>query len=122
MLGDPDRLRPGADGRPQGKLIGATEELYQEEADPSELAVLGLLPEDIPPRQFDLWPENWPAIQLFLQFQTQWRTGMNGPTGLDYNVIFHELDRRGLESDAYDDLMGSVRVIEDVALRILHKK
>lgn len=122
MLGDPDRLRPGTDGRPQGKLIGATEELYREGESPAELAVLGLLPEDIPPREFDLWPENWPAIQLYVQVQTQWRVGMNGPTGLDYNVVFHELDRRALDRDTYDDLMGSVRVIEETALRILHKK
>ena len=42
--------------------------------------------------------------------------------GLDYNVLFHEMDRMGLEPEAYDDLFASVRVIEGVALDELHKK
>lgn len=46
---------------------------------------------------------------------------MNGPIGLDYNVIFHDLDKRGLADDEYDDLMASIRVIETAALEELHK-
>lgn len=69
----------------------------------------------------ELWPENWPAIQLFNRVSTQWRVGANGPVGLDYNVIFHELDRKGLADDDYDDLMASIRVIESTALEEIHK-
>lgn len=34
-----------------------------------------------------MWPENWPALQLFIRCQTQWRIGVNGRAGLDYGAI-----------------------------------
>jgi len=43
--------------------------------------------------------------------------GPVGPVGLDYNVLFHEMDRQALLPDDYDDLLGSIRVIESAALR-----
>lgn len=64
-----------------------------------------------------LWAENWPAIKFYLEvMQTQWRHGFSGPTGLDYNVLLHELDRMALSKEDYDDLFGSIRVIEKTAL------
>lgn len=63
-----------------------------------------------------LWACNAPAVELFSLLSTQWRAGPSGVIGLDYNVVFHELDRKGIEGEAYDEIMGSIRVIEDVAL------
>ena len=39
------------------------------------------------PEPFEVWEENWPAVELFLRVQTQWRVGMNGPVGLDYGAV-----------------------------------
>ena len=36
---------------------------------------------------FEVWPENWQALEMWLQVCTQWRVGMNGAVGLDYNVL-----------------------------------
>jgi hypothetical protein len=37
---------------------------------------------------YEVWPENWDAIQMFLRCQTQWRTaGMGGVIGLDYAAV-----------------------------------
>jgi len=36
---------------------------------------------------FEVLEENWPALELFLRCQTQWRTTMNGVLGLDYVAI-----------------------------------
>jgi hypothetical protein len=36
---------------------------------------------------FEVWEENWLALEMWLQVCTQWRVGMNGPVGLDYNVL-----------------------------------
>lgn len=69
-----------------------------------------------------LWADNWPAMRLFNQVSTQWRTGLNGPVGLDYNVVYHDLDRLNLDPDSYDDLMGCIRVIEGVALKEMTPK
>lgn len=69
-----------------------------------------------------LWADNWPALKFYLDvMHTQWRHGFSGPTGLDYNVLLHELDRRKLPPDEYDDLFGSLRVVEAEALKQFHK-
>jgi hypothetical protein len=58
----------------------------------SDAVVLGIEP---PPDygnratdDFEVWPENWDAVQMFLRCQTQWRTaGMGGVLGLDYVAV-----------------------------------
>ena len=85
------------------------------------MALLGLTPADFKREKFDLWPENWPAVELFLRVHNQWRTGPGGAFALDYGVVFHELDRRDLAPDAYDDLLDDLRVIEGAALDEMHK-
>lgn len=69
-----------------------------------------------------IWSENWPAMRFYLEvLETQWREGINGRSGLDYNVLLHELDRRNLPPDDYDDLFGAIRVIERASLEAMHK-
>jgi len=36
---------------------------------------------------FDVWPENWPAVELFMRCQTQWRTDNGQRTGLIYSEL-----------------------------------
>jgi hypothetical protein len=69
-----------------------------------------------------VWPDNWPAFQLFSRMSTQWRVGMNGPIGLDYNVVFHEIERAGTTGEDYDDLLASIRTIEGAALEKIHEE
>lgn len=89
---------------------------------PEELEPYALTMDDYPPPEVGIWPESWLAFQMFTRLSTQWRIGAAGPVGLDYNVLFHELDRAGLNGDDYDDTFASIRVIEGVALDELHKK
>ena len=35
----------------------------------------------------ELWPDLAAPFDLFMACQTQWRTGFNGPTGLDYTGV-----------------------------------
>lgn len=121
-MGDPCRLRRSPGGIPQGKLIEAARALYWRAPEQEELNAYGLTVDDFPPPEVDVWPENWPPLQLFIRLSTQWRTGPGGPVGLDYNVLFHEMDRQSLEPDAYDDMQAQIRVIELAALDELHKK
>jgi hypothetical protein len=95
--------------------------LYWTPPKPEELAFWGFSAEEVTPPATELWAQNADAIQLFRHNATQWRVGMHGYVGLDYSVLFHELDRRKLPSDEYDDLMGCLRVIEEAALKHLHK-
>lgn len=121
-MGNRDRLLPRARSGPEGKLTAVVEALYWQPPTAAELAGSGLKPKHFKPPRVAIWPENFPAVQLFLDNQTQWRMGPVGPVGLDYNVVFHEIDRKPPPKDEYDDLMGAVRVIESAALREMRRE
>lgn len=96
--------------------------LYGQRPTAATAALLGLRPDDYPVDQnlVELWPEVFPQLLFFRGFTTQWRQGPCGPAGLDYSVIFHELDRKGLAAADYDDMLHALRVIEDEALKMIH--
>jgi len=136
-VGGSHPLRRSTAGCPQGKLISGVRALYRGAPTLADLQEAGLnLDSDeiktpnpdgwfYDGRQWrcELWASNWPAMQFFNDImQTQWRHGFNGPTGFDYNVMLHELDRRNLPREEYDDLFGSLRVIEKAALAEIHSK
>lgn len=64
----------------------------------------------------EVWPENWPALQLFIRMATQWRVGMSGATGLDYGVLFTMLDRMKLGDEEQEQMFEDIRVMEQEAL------
>lgn len=70
------------------------------------------------PEDFDVeaWPENQRAVDLFSTMQTQWRVGINGREGLDYNVLFRLMDRLKLSDAEHDDLFADVRHMEAAVL------
>lgn len=39
------------------------------------------------PEHFEVWPENWAALDLFLRCQTQWRTDNGQRVGLVYSEL-----------------------------------
>ena len=45
------------------------------------------LPEPDAPEDFEIWPDNWPAVEMFLRCQTQWRTTSAGVCGFDYVAL-----------------------------------
>ncbi|SEO63357.1 Phage related hypothetical protein [Luteibacter sp. UNC138MFCol5.1] len=98
--------------------------LYGERPTAAQASLIGLRASDFPKEQtlVELWPETFPQLLFFRGFTTQWRQGPGGPVGLDYAVIFHELDRKGLATDAYDDMLHALRIIEDEALKLIHTK
>lgn len=63
-----------------------------------------------------MWPENWPAWQLFQQLAGQWRAGVGGVYALDYTALFMRMERMRLADDAWDALFQDVRVLEGAAL------
>lgn len=69
-------------------------------------------------QDYEVWPENYEAFLLFMDMQTQWRTGMSGPTGLDYNTLFTLMTLKNLSIDLLDD----IRIMESAALTEIHRK
>lgn len=47
---------------------------------------------------------------------------MNGPTSLDYNVLYKKMDRMTLTPDQYELLEQDIAVIEREALQIMNTK
>lgn len=69
----------------------------------------------------ELWPENWPAFELFSQLQTQWKVGMAGPTGLDYATLFLLMDRHALAGAAWWQMFDDIRLCEATALKTMQE-
>lgn len=53
---------------------------------------------------------------------SQWRTGMNGATGLDYAVIPTVLELIEVPRARWPQVFQDLRVMEDAALAHLHAK
>jgi len=67
---------------------------------------------------FEVEPDAWPAVQLFLCCQTQWRTGPSGLIGLDYNAI-----RWAFSLYQVDDpraMLEDIRLMEAEILLAIH--
>jgi hypothetical protein len=69
----------------------------------------------------EVWPENWQTVNLFTQVATQWRVGMGGPIGLDYNVLFRLLDMADLSKEDWEQSFEEVRVMEAAALEAMRQ-
>lgn len=75
--------------------------------------------EDFDSEFVEVWPENWQAFRLLADIQTQWR-GAGG--GLDYNVLFHKMDRMKLNPEEYDELECDIRAMEQAAMLVMREK
>lgn len=67
-----------------------------------------------------IWPDNERAVRLFSKIRGQWIVGMNGPTALNYMVMYHNMDRMGLSDEEFDELHEDMQVLERAALDEIH--
>lgn len=90
--------------------------------------MFGLKPSDFNTAPYELWPENLAVVQLFSSLSTQWRMASPGgempdyATGLDYNVLFHKMDRMTLTPEQYQDLEADIQAMESEALQTMNTK
>src|SRR5690606_41236014 len=73
-------------------------------------------------RDVPRWPENVQAVALFSRLSSQWRVGVSGVVGLDYNLLFPEMDRKGLDREEYDRLFEDIRTMEAAALEEMRRE
>ena len=78
------------------------------------------LPKPKAPEHFEVWEENWPAVEIFLRCQTQWRTTMAGVCGLDYSAV--EWLFRLYEVEDQPAVLENLQVMEAAAVKILKKE
>ncbi len=96
--------------------------MYERLPDKDEPDAFGLSRKDYGHETYEVWPENWPAFDLFHKLQTQWRAAAMGFTGLDHDILFRRLDRMNLSVDEWDALDSDVRVMELQALETMNQK
>jgi hypothetical protein len=83
--------------------------------------MFGLTVEEASPPPVEVWPDCIAAINLFCQIGSQWRMSQAGPYGLDYNVLYHKLDRMNLTPDEYQQMEDDIRTLETAALDAMRK-
>jgi Phage related hypothetical protein (DUF1799). len=117
-----EHLPARAQWRARKKLKAAAQALFAEPPTPEELAVFGLLPEDMEDTAVDVWPDNYPAVLALIAMDTQWRVGPSGPTGLDYTALPFVLRMHAVPRGDWPDTFDRVRVLEAEALSVMRKK
>jgi len=72
----------------------------------------------------ELWPENLPAVHLYLACDTQWRyAGLSGaPTGLDYAGVQAVMDLQAIPAEQRADLFTDLQVLERTHLEVAHAR
>jgi hypothetical protein len=78
-----------------------------------------VLPE-VKEEHFEVWEENWPAVEMFLRCQTQWRTTMSGVCGLDYTAV--QWLFRLYEVKDPPAVLEDLQIMESAAMKILNKE
>ena len=82
----------------------------------------GLTLDDLGDTAAHVWPENLPAVNAFIALSTQWRVGMAGATGLDYNVIPAVLRLQSIPRADWPEVFDGLRIMESEALEIMREK
>lgn len=87
------------------------------------LAAFGLQPEQpLAPVRLDVWPEHWPAVQLFIAAQTQWAVGMSGVVGLRYEALPFLMDCQGIPQADRPDVLADLQTMELRAIELWRSK
>lgn len=90
--------------------------MYEKGATEHEAALFGLKLSEIPPEEIDVWEENWDSFVLFSNLCTQWRMGMGGAIGLDYNCIPVVASLLGYKKKKLQNMFSDIQVMENEAL------
>ena len=69
----------------------------------------------------EVWPDNAMSVNVFIAMSTQWRVGMSGPTGLDYNALPSVMKLVGVPKKSRASVFDDVRTLEDSAMETMKK-
>ncbi|WP_445083146.1 DUF1799 domain-containing protein [Candidatus Nitrotoga sp. M5] len=89
-----------------------------------ELKAAGLTRDDIAGEEDEIvwvWPEHEKALDLFNALVTQWRSGFNGATGLDYNVLPFLFELYSVEKAQQLARFDELQIMERAALKAMKK-
>ncbi|NID14400.1 DUF1799 domain-containing protein [Luteibacter yeojuensis] len=82
---------------------------------------MGLARSDLEETAVLVWPDNMPAVDTLIAMGTQWRTGVAGPTGLDYGVMPQVFRLLAIPRSDWPETFDCVRVLEAEALATMRE-
>lgn len=86
-----------------------------------DAAVLGIEP---PPSKaavnYEVEPDAWPAVRVFLKVQTQWRTDSGALIGLDYGAVRWVFDLLQIADPV--DVLGDLQIMEATVVGAVNKR
>ncbi|KIF80812.1 hypothetical protein TSA66_00925 [Noviherbaspirillum autotrophicum] len=83
---------------------------------------MGLTVEEASGPPAEILPENQTTVDVFIAMSTQWRTGMGGPIGLDYNALHLVMRMSSIRRDEWPFVFDGVRAMEAAALEKMREK
>lgn len=96
--------------------------MYDSGPSDEELALIGIRREDVEDTSvIEVWPENELPLSVFREVSSQWRFGPQGPTALDWNIVFRVMDLMGIKSKRQLNVIAAIRIMENAALRQINK-
>jgi len=90
--------------------------MYEKDISEQQAGQWGLKLEELPPEEISVWDINWDSFILFNNLSTQWRIGMGGASGLDYNAIPTVAKLLGFKKKQVQDMFPDIQVMENEAL------
>lgn len=78
------------------------------------------LPDEKRDNDYEIIPDAYPAVSMFLRVQTQWRVGMGGVIGLDYGAVRWLFELENVSKPA--ELLEDLQVIEAKVVEILSQR
>lgn len=70
-------------------------------------------------KNFEVLPEAWPAVEMFVRVQTQWRVSSGGLVGLDYGAVRWCFELCKVENPL--ELLDDLRVMEGKVMEMMAK-
>lgn len=86
------------------------------------MAEFGLTDEDYADDMVGVFPDNIPAVNVFIAMSTQWNVGPAGPIGLRYEVLPEIWKRTGIKPADRGAVFDDLRVLEDAALEAIRQQ
>jgi len=71
------------------------------------------------PQNFEVWPEHWDVLVMFLRVQTQWRATSSGVVGLDYGVVLQLASLQQIADPVA--LLDDLQIMESRAVELIAK-
>ena len=97
--------------------------MYSGGVDPQDVAAKMGLPSDLIAdaegvADQEVYPDVWPALDMLIDMQTQWRVGAAGATGMDYTALETLMRVKRVKTADRADLLGDVRRMETAVLEL----